>query len=195
MSMQNIANGMRMACKLLCLEAIFQAQQGDSQYATDALLAGFYLADAFDSVPLMVDWLVQPGCRNLVISKLEQVMNTVRLTDEQLSNLIEYIHLILESESLRKVWITELGYNLAYPDDTYGHFTSPEVGFGAVDNMIFNAYDGLGFFDAQYLQFIDSLCNLIEAYPSANAKPAKKFLQLLARYPHHQFQEMSGVFL
>ena len=52
---------MRMACKLLCLEAIFQAQQGDSQYATDALLAGFYLADAFDSVPLMVDWLVQLG--------------------------------------------------------------------------------------------------------------------------------------
>jgi hypothetical protein len=174
---------MRAAAKLLCLEAIFHAEVGDAQMATDALLAGFQLADAFNGVPLMIDWLVQVGCRNLVASKVERVVNTVQLSDDQIERLMIMLQAYVESDSLKKVWTAELGYTLAGLDEFYVLFGSPSTGWVTGDEIIYYVYDSLGLTEAKLVQYIDSMTDLIAFFQPFDQGTTSAMDQFLIQNP------------
>jgi hypothetical protein len=91
---------MRNAARLLELEAILHAEDGDGAAATLSAISGFGIARSLAKEPVTVSQLVRSGCQNVAISTVEQVVNRTELTDEQLIELIERVR---ESERVSDI--------------------------------------------------------------------------------------------
>jgi len=91
---------MRNGVRLLELEAVLHAEDGDTAAATLSAISGFGIARSLAKEPVTISQLVRSGCQNIAISTVEQVVNRAELTDKQLIELIERVR---ESERLSDI--------------------------------------------------------------------------------------------
>lgn len=87
----NHASEMRSLVRLLELEAILHAEKGNGESAIDSIRSCFGIARSLVKEPLSICQLVRGGCQSVAISTIEQVINRIKLTDEQLVELIECV--------------------------------------------------------------------------------------------------------
>ena len=111
---------MRNAVRLLELEAVLHAEDGDGPAATHSAISGFGIARSLAREPLTISQLVRSGCQNVAISAVEQVVNRAELTDEQLLELIERVR---ESERVSDISLAFVGERSAGID----FFRDPEA--------------------------------------------------------------------
>jgi len=77
----------RSAIKLLCLEALWCAQQDQLERATDAILTSLKVADSLKAEPLFISQLVRQACRSQTLSTLEFLLNQRTFEQEPLAQL------------------------------------------------------------------------------------------------------------
>jgi len=75
------------ATRLLCLEAVWGAEQGESQRAADAIVTSLRMADSLTKEPLLLSQLVRQSSRSLTLSTLEFLLNQMSLEEKQLAQL------------------------------------------------------------------------------------------------------------
>jgi len=80
------------AVKLLKLEAILHIENGDGKSAIRSTISSFGIARSLAKESMIISQLVRVACQNLAATTIEYCINRVELTDEQLAELIEYIH-------------------------------------------------------------------------------------------------------
>jgi hypothetical protein len=85
--LSNLRKGMR----LLTLEAIWHAENGNSKSAFNSVMSGFGLARSLTKEPIIVSQLVRTACHGLVISGLERAINRTEFTDEQLAEIDRFL--------------------------------------------------------------------------------------------------------
>ena len=77
------------AAGLLCLEAVWCAEHGDAERATDAIATSLKVADTLAEEPVIISQLVRQSCKSRTVSTLEAVLNRTSPTGERLSALQE----------------------------------------------------------------------------------------------------------
>ena len=81
----------RNAVRLLGLDAILHAEDGDGPSATRSAISAFGIARSLAREPVTISQLVRAACQSSAISAVEQVINRTELTDGQLLELIESV--------------------------------------------------------------------------------------------------------
>jgi hypothetical protein len=79
--------GARQGTKLLCLEAILNAQNGRSQEVVDSVMSAIRLADSLKDEPLLLPQLGRLACLEMTVGSLELAVNTTPLSGAQLRDL------------------------------------------------------------------------------------------------------------
>ncbi|MFH1719604.1 MAG: hypothetical protein ABIF19_19815, partial [Planctomycetota bacterium] len=74
--MSNLKGGV----KLLSLEAVFHAENGNSESAVRSVRSAFGIARSLEKEPILVSQLVRIACQALTVSTLERLVNRVELT-------------------------------------------------------------------------------------------------------------------
>ncbi len=81
--------------EVLLLESVYKAEQGDSDGAVDAIVAGVGVARSLDKEPVLISQLVRMSCLGRSLSALEQTLNRTPLKDSQLG---QVQHALREAE-------------------------------------------------------------------------------------------------
>ncbi len=81
----------RQAARLLALDALVQAEQGNGEDAVLALITGIGVARSLAREPILISRLVQIACQATTLSALERVENRMTLTEAQLGKLISVL--------------------------------------------------------------------------------------------------------
>ena len=76
---------------LLELEAVLHADDGNVTAAMRSIDAAFGVARSLAGQPLNISQLIRAACQNKAVQTVEQVVNRIELTDEQLIELIERV--------------------------------------------------------------------------------------------------------
>lgn len=141
---------MRDAVKLLELEAVLHADNGNGPEAVSSAISTFGIARSFAREPVTVSQLVRSGCQNTAISTVEQVLNRVELTDEQLSELAECVR---QSESISDMSIAFIGERCVGID----FFNNPGTmnPSGGRIGPFFSLYKAVGMAEADAVIFLD----------------------------------------
>ncbi len=82
---------LRQGARLLSLESLLSAEKGDSKTAFDATISGLKLPTSLKNEPVLISYLVSIACEAIVFSSLETMLNKVKLSDSQLSELSKCI--------------------------------------------------------------------------------------------------------
>lgn len=77
----------RDGCRLLGVEAAWQAESGNATGAAEAVEAILQVAGSLDKEPIMMSHLVRMAGANVAIGPLERALSRVEFTDEQLARL------------------------------------------------------------------------------------------------------------
>lgn len=77
----------RTGAKLLQLEALLQAEDGESRVAAKSITSMLGLARSLAKEPLLISQLVRVACCGLAVSTLERTINKTEFRDEQLVDL------------------------------------------------------------------------------------------------------------
>lgn len=93
---------LREMVRLLSLEAIIAAEEGDSQKAADAIRAGFGWARSLDREPILISQLVRIACFTITVDGLERTLSRTSLTDTQLEGLRKLIHEMETSQPIAR---------------------------------------------------------------------------------------------
>jgi len=146
---------MRNGVKLLELEAILHAEDGDGAAATLSAISAFGIARSLVREPLTISQLVRRGCQNIAISTVEQVVNRVELTDEQLLELLERVRESERISDISRAFVGERCVGISF-------FSNPEtVDPGLVGNSsipfqpIIGLYKAVGMADSDMAIYLD----------------------------------------
>jgi len=145
---------MRNSVRLLELEAILHAEDGDGAAATLSAISGFGIARSLAREPLTISQLVRSGCQNIAISTVEQVINRAELTDEQLLELIERVRESERISDMSRAFVGERCVGISF-------FGNPEsVDPGLVGNSIpfqpiIGLYKAVGMADSDMVIYLD----------------------------------------
>ncbi|HCO96056.1 MAG TPA: hypothetical protein DIU00_19300, partial [Phycisphaerales bacterium] len=145
---------MRNTVRLLELEAILHAENGDSAAATLSAVSSFGIARSLVREPSTVSQLVRRGCQNTAISTVEQILNRTELKDEQLLELIERVR---ESEHISDIscaFVGERCVGISFFMDPGG--LDPGLGGNSIPfQPIIGLYKAIGMADADMVIYLD----------------------------------------
>jgi hypothetical protein len=149
----------RNAVKLLELEAVLCADDGNAPAAMLSAISGFGIARSFVREPITVSQLVRCGCQNTAISTVEQVLNRVELTDEQLSELAECVR---QSESISDISIAFVGERCLGIE----FFNNPGImNPGNVRiNPVFSLYKAVGMAESDAVIYLDLMDGYMKCF-------------------------------
>jgi len=150
---------MRDAVKLLGLEAVLYADDGNGQEAVLSAISGFGIARSFVREPITISQLVRCACQNAAISTVEQVLNRVELTDEQLSELAECVR---QSESISDMSIAFIGERCVGID----FFNNPGTmnPSGGRIGPLFSLYKAVGMAEAEAVMYLDLMDGYMKCF-------------------------------
>ncbi len=145
---------------LLSLEGLTACAQDDPNQALESVRATLALAKSLDC-PLLINRLVQIAIQALAYSNLEQVVNRVTLTDEQLQTVLLWVETCVDPNGYRDTLIGERCFGLRI-------FRSPgaassEMGEGNIWSVAMVPFKILGFYHRDMLGYINLLQDYIEA--------------------------------
>ena len=157
----------RKAVRLLGLEAILHAENGDGRSATRSAISAFGIARSLAREPVTISQLVRAACQSSAISAVEQVINRTELSDEQLLELIESVK---ESERISDISCAFVGERcMGISFFRVPESAGPDVigGSGPLFRSVLALYRGVGLADADAVIYLD----LMEGYLKAAQLP------------------------
>ena len=154
---------MRRCVRLLELEAVLHAENGDGRSATRSAISGFGIARSLAKEPVMISQLVRAGCQTSAISAVEQVINRTELTDEQLVELIEHVRNSERSSDIFRAFVGERCTGISF-------FRVPESvglnvlgGSGPLLRPLLALYKAAGLADADAVIYLDLMDGYLKA--------------------------------
>jgi hypothetical protein len=156
---------------LLKLEAILHAENGDGKLAIRSAKSCFGIARSLAKEPVTVSQLVRAACQNLAATTIEYSINRIKLTDEQLVELIEYVHNAERDSDMSCAFIGERCGGISFfkaPGSV-----DPDIIDGIPFQSILALYKAIGMADSDAIIYLDLMDEYIK----------------IARLPLHQRQE------
>jgi len=163
---------LRTAVRLLELEGILHAENGDRESAVRSAISGFGIARSLAREPTTVSQLVRAACQAAAILTVEQVINRTELTDEQLAKLVECLRASERVSDMSCAFVGERCMGISF-------FRAPEsVGFSAnggavLAKPLLAIYKALGLADADAAIYLD----LMDGYLKAAQLPTHERLE------------------
>ncbi|MGB2864552.1 MAG: hypothetical protein WBC05_14585 [Sedimentisphaerales bacterium] len=158
-------SNMRNAARLLELEAIMHAEDGDGAAATLSAISGFGIARSLAREPLTISQLVRGGCQNIAISTIEQIVNRVELTDKQLLELIERVRESERISDISRAFVGERCVGIAFIRDPEGVLMGGNIPILA--RPVLSLYKTVGMAEADAVIFLD----LMDGYMKSTRLP------------------------
>ncbi len=154
---------MRGCVRLLELEAVLHAENGDGRSATRSAISGFGIARSLAKEPVMISQLVRAGCQAIAVSTVEQVINRTELTDEQLVELVEHVRNSERSSDIFRAFVGErcTGISFFRVPESVG----PNVlgGSGPLLRPLLALYKAAGLADADAVIYLDLMDGYLKA--------------------------------
>jgi len=98
---------LRQGARLLKLEAILAAEQGDMERAVRAVTSSLAMAHALKEEPILISRLVRIACNSISCGSLERVLSRVSLSDDQLARLASALASEEDIEAMTRVIVGE----------------------------------------------------------------------------------------
>jgi hypothetical protein len=147
--------------RLLKLEAILHAENGEGELAVRSAISSFGIARSLAKEPVIVSQLLHAGCQSLATSTIEYCINRIALADEQLVELIECVHNAERISDMSCAFVGERCMGI-------GFFKAPEL----MDPDIFEdipvrpileLYKAVGMTDADTIIYLDIMDGYIKS--------------------------------
>ena len=174
---------LRQGVRLLGLEALVAAHDGNTQLAFEALLDSLSVAETLGEEPILISQLVRVACNGSSTSNLGRVLQVTDFSPEQLTLLQHALARAEEPEALSRALATERAVGTtAYVDP--GGYIDMVGGVAAWDNFVpgatrvlAQAGGAIGWFDSEREEYLDHMGEMIEA----NRLPYHEALDVMAR--------------
>jgi len=150
----------RRSAFLLSLEGLAACTQDDPTRAVESVHTSLALAQSLDC-PLLVNRLVQVGIRALACRNIEQVVNRVTLTDEQLQTLAQWLQTYADEAGFRQALIGERCFGLSSFRSPGG--ISKDMGGGKIMSVTLVPLKILGLHDRDMLSYVNLMQDYIDA--------------------------------
>ncbi len=150
----------RRSAFLLSLEGLGACTQNDRNRALESVHATLALARSLNC-PLLINRLVQIAIRALACRNIEQIVNRMTLTDEQLQTLAQWLETYTVDEGYRQALIGERCFGL-YSFRTPGGISS-DMGGGKFLSIILAPMKVLGLHDRDMLRYVNLMQDCIDA--------------------------------
>jgi len=157
---------MRNIVRLLELEAILHAEEGDGAAATLSAVSGFGIARSLAREPLTISQMIRSGCQNSAISAVEHTVNRIELTDEQMLELIESVRESERISDMSRAFVGERCVGISF----FGNpeTLDPGLGGGSIPfQPIIGLYKAIGMADSDMVIYLD----LMEGYMNSTQLP------------------------
>ena len=151
----------RTAVKLLKLETILHIENGDGKSAIRSTISSFGIARSLAKESMIISQLVRVACQNLAATTIEYCINRVELTDEQLAELIEYIHNTERNSDMTCAFIGERCMGLSFLKSPGS--VNPDSIEGIPLQPILELYKALGLADADAIIYLDLMGEYIKS--------------------------------
>ncbi len=112
------------AVYLLAADAILDSTDGKNEEAVESLLTAGRVANSLTSEPLVISQLVRMACWNVIIARLELVLNSAALTDDQLVLLQKMLAEAEQPQTLARAFAGERALGLGIFDAPGGFMAS-----------------------------------------------------------------------
>ena len=150
----------RTAVRLLKLEAILHTENGDGKLAVRSAKSCFGIARSLAKEPVMISQLVRTACQSLTATTIEYCVNRIELADEQLVELIEYVHNAENISDMSCAFVGERCMGISF-------FKSPEsVNPDSINGIPFRPivelYKAIGLADADEIIYLDIMDGYIK---------------------------------
>lgn len=148
--------------KLLCVEAVVHAENGNSEASAKSLVNSFNIADSLSNVPINICQLGRIVYQESNLSTLENILNTINFTDEQLKQLGKAIE--------DKERVSGLSYGLVGQlCESINVFKELEasnniLGVNATfkDKLFYSTYRSVGLIESDGIMYLDLINKYIE---------------------------------
>lgn len=154
---EHVRNG----CQLLCLEAIFHGERGESEKAVRAMEAAFGIADTLRHEPIFISQLIRQADARWVIGAIERVLSQTELTDEQLGRLAAAILPEPEPEHLKRLLAGVCCQSLPWFDRP--ETMDPQLLSKPPHAAVLELYDALGLATRDGVVFLDMIDECLAA--------------------------------
>lgn len=193
----NHLSKLRKCMILLKIEAIWYAENGHSQSATDSMITSLNIARPFVREPLYISQVVRMAYHGLTISSLERCINRTAFTDEQLAGLNRCLIDTEDNSTLFRAYVGDRCYILEIlkkPETLEPEVTIDGKQISPMNAIFSELYKAAGLADMEaiiYLDFIDRYIEITKL-PAYQRKKASDVLEArLASLSHiHIFIHM-----
>jgi hypothetical protein len=156
---------LRSCARLLCLEAVLNAEAGQLDDAVRSLAAAINLAQSLANEPILESAFVRNTCLNVIGNSLERILSQSRLTDAQLLNLFDAFHAPLNSPPISRALAGERCFGI----QTYASSVKASIGSaasGSTDEFDFTSirspfglflYKASGLFQRDFAFYLDTM--------------------------------------
>ena len=161
---------------LLNLEAIWHAENGQSQSAAHSVMSGFGLARSLAKEPIIIPQLVRMACHGLAISGLERCINRTAFTDEQLADLDRCFIEAEGCSNLARAYVGDRCHfldALKKPESLMSAITDDGKQISPMTAPFSELYKAVGLADMDamlYLDFIDGYIEITKLPPHQRKK-------------------------
>ena len=151
----------RTAARLLKLEGILHAANGDDELAIRSVKSIFGIARSLAKEPVLLSQLSRTVCQILAVATIEYCINRVELSDEQLIQLIDCVHNAERISGMSRAFAGERCMGLSF-------FMAPEsvktnVLNGMPSRPILELYKAVGLLDSDTIIYLDIMDEYIKS--------------------------------
>jgi len=185
---------------LLAADAILDTTDGKDEEAIGSLLTAGRVANSLTAEPLVISQLVRMACWNVIISRLELVLNSATLTDDQLVLLQKMLAEAEQPQTLARAFAGERALGLGVFDAPGGFMTSPsspKAGERMGARLGIGVFKITGLFQKDRSYFLDVMATNIAAaeLPYSERFKASQQASALTMTRPIRFCIMSGMLL
>jgi hypothetical protein len=166
---------LRLAVRLLELDAVLHAENDNSQLAVRSVISGFGIARSLTKEHVFISQIVRISCQAVSVSSLEQVINKTKLTDEQLVSLSHAVADAQDFSDMQRWFIGERCARISILMDP----ASPElelISLKRPPSAVIELYKSLGLADMDAIICLDLMSDCVKS----------------AQLPLHQRQEVAA---
>jgi len=161
----------RTAARLLKLEGILYAENGDDELAIRSVVSIFGIANSLAKEPVLVSQVCRSSCTILAATTIEYCINCIEFSDEQLIQLIDCIHNSERISGMSRAFVGERCLGLSF-------FRAPEsvnmnIIRGIPYRRIHKVYNAVGLLDSDTIIYLDIMSEYVNS----------------TKLPLHQWQE------
>lgn len=186
---------------LLAADAVLDAADGKNGEAVGSLLTAGRVANSLTAEPLLISQLVRMACWNFIASRLELVLNSATLTDDQLVLLQKMFAEAEQPQTLARAFAGERASGLSLFDAPGGFFlgsqSSPKTGERMGARMGMGLLKVTGFFQKDRSYYLDVMATNVAAaeLPYSERFKAGQQASALTMTRPNRFCIMSGLLL